>query len=498
MTLNLEKIGKSLALEYVILDRNAIVRDFSSGAPLYHSNLQIGQPWGWEFSDDLETIFAEIIQGKRESYKTSTLARNLTSDRSSPDIDLHFLRDENSVNSDERIIVFVEKRKVPIELEQKFIQKSNEVSLLAMAWSSSQAYLDKIINSMADALIVTNASGAIKKLNPATEEMFGYHASELLDRKISLLLPSDSEFPIFEHPVNSTDVEVDRNLELSCRTKADEEIIVEFSCAKIPTDIEDSPDFVCLGKDITKRVQAEFKLRQTLEKEKEINNLKSQFVSMTSHELRTPLNTILFASELLKSSGDEEREELLEAIEVNIKRLTELVDYVSLVGKTEIETVELKKSKLNLVEFCRSLVNEIKLSTGNTSQLNFVSKAKRVEANVDRKILRHTLKSLLVNVVKYLSKQGTIEVKISQTQDDIRFRVEVRGSALPIGDREKLLESCYNSGSLSKIPETGLGLAIAQKYARLQGGRIEVNNSPEETIFNVILPLADTSNSSAF
>ena len=495
MNSTLKNLLRLLSFEYLTLDRDAIVLDCS--LPDFENKFEqvsIGKPLSLDFPDipDIKIILGELLAGTRDSYRTSIILDKSNSPQTSLHLDFHFWVDRDGEIPADRVLVCIEELTTKRVLEQKILKKSNEASLLAMAWSASQAYLDQIINSMADALIVTDYSGTIKKLNPATQTLFGYDESELLDRNISFIFPEGFDFSLFATSKTTDYSDLDaqnRNLEISCSTKSGDEVIVDLSRAKIPTDIKDLPDFVYLGKDITNRVKAEIKLIQSLEKEKEINELKSRFVAMTSHELRTPLNTILFASELLRDVNPEESEELLEAIDFNVKRLTELVDYVSIVGKTELETVELKKTTLDLVEFCRGLTYEIQLSQGNDSVLKFSSASKKMSANVDRKILRHTIKSLLSNAVKYASKKGRVSLKLTREEHEIVFLVKTQGNALPIGDRQKLLESCYSSGSLSEIPETGLGFAIAQKYARLQGGRVEVeDNARKGTVFKVSIP----------
>ena len=495
MNSTLKNLLRLLSFEYLTLDRDAIVLDCSvSHFGNLSEQVSIGKPLLLDFPDtpDIKIILEELLTGTRDSYRTSLVLDQSKSPQKLLHLDFHFWIDRDAQIPADRVLVFIEELTARRVLEKQIVQKSNEASLLAMAWSASQAYLDQVINSMADALIVTDYSGTIKKLNPATQSLFGYDESELIDRNISFIFSDNFDFSSLAISVTKLDSDLEtknRNLEISCSTKSGDEVIVDLSRAEIPTDIEELPDFVYLGKDITNRVKAELKLRQALEKEKEINELKSRFVAMTSHELRTPLNTILFASELLRNTNPEESEELLEAIDFNVKRLTELVDYVSIVGKTELETVELKKTTLDLVEFCRGLTYEIQLSQGNDSVLKFSSASKKMSAKVDRKILRHTIKSLLSNAVKYASKKGRVSLKLTREENEIVFLVKTQGNALPIGDRQKLLESCYSSGSLSEIPETGLGFAIAQKYARLQGGRVEVeDNARKGTVFKVTIP----------
>jgi PAS domain S-box-containing protein len=248
--------------------------------------------------------------------------------------------------------------------------------------------------------------------------------------------------------------------------------------------------------DITVRKQLEQELRVSLEKEKELNELKSRFVSMTSHEFRTPLSTILSSCELLEHYRHKwtPAKELthLHRIQSAVKRMTDMLNDVLIIGKAEAGKLEYRPKPLDLVEYCWQLVEEVQLNFGNQHMISFTSQYESLQCCMDEKLLGHILSNLLSNAIKY-SPIGS-NVKFTLAGEDGQAVIEIQdwGIGIPEEDLPRLFESFHRATNVGNILGTGLGLAIVKKCVDIHQGKIAVRSTLEfGTNFTVTLPLTN-------
>ncbi|MBD6617435.1 PAS domain S-box protein [Komarekiella sp. 'clone 1'] len=259
-----------------------------------------------------------------------------------------------------------------------------------------------------------------------------------------------------------------------------------------------SVEMVGYWADITPRKQLEHELRVALEKEKELSELKSRFVSMTSHEFRTPLSTILSSCELLEHYRQKWTQEKqlthLHRIQSAVKRMTEMLNDVLVIGKAEAGKLEFRPTSLDLVEYCRQLVEEVQLNLSNQHIISFTSQYESVPCYMDEKLLGHILSNLLSNAIKYSPIGST--VKFTLTCEDLRavFAIQDQGIGIPEEDLPRLFESFHRARNVGNILGTGLGLAIVKKCVDIHQGEITVTSKLGFTTkFIVTLPLKNQS-----
>ncbi|OKH22162.1 serine/threonine protein kinase [Hydrococcus rivularis NIES-593] len=235
-------------------------------------------------------------------------------------------------------------------------------------------------------------------------------------------------------------------------------------------------------------------MRKVLEKEKELNELKSRFVSMTSHEFRTPLATIMGYVELFKyyshNWSEEKKQDYLDRIQSAVRHMTNLLDDVLLFNKAEAKKLELNPSLLNLQQFCRTLAEEIQLGVKTQQTIAFSCQGNCTEAYMDEKLLGHILGNLLSNAIKYSPAGSTVEFRLTCQEGEATFQIQDRGIGIPEEDQPRLFEPFHRAKNASKISGTGLGLAIVKKSVDLHGGKIAVNSKVGiGTTFTVTIPL---------
>ena len=249
--------------------------------------------------------------------------------------------------------------------------------------------------------------------------------------------------------------------------------------------------------DITKRKQLEQELRSALEKEKELNELKSRFISMTSHEFRTPLSTILSSSELLEHYRHkwtpEKQITHLHRIQTAVKHMTEMLNDVLVIAKGEAGRLYFRPDAFDLVEYCRYLVEESQLNVNNQHAIAYVRQYKSMPCCMDEKLLEHILSNLLSNAIKYSPTGSTVKLTLTCQQGRAIFEIQDQGIGIPPEDLPRLFESFYRATNVGNIQGTGLGLAIVKKCVDIHNGEITVTSKVGVgTTFTVTLPLVSS------
>ena len=253
--------------------------------------------------------------------------------------------------------------------------------------------------------------------------------------------------------------------------------------------------------DVSPRKAAEVEIRRALEAEKELNQMKSQFVSMTSHEFRTPLTTILASAEALEHYGDrwgpDKSRNYLRRIQTMVHHLTELLESVLVLGQADSGRLRFCPLPIDLEAFCTGLVEEMSMNLKAHQSIEFqvVNRSAAAAAlNLDEKLLRHILSNLLSNALKYSPENGRVQFRLIYTQETVRFLVQDAGIGIPAADRDRLFESFHRAKNVGTIPGTGLGLAIVKRSVDLHGGHIHVDSTEGlGTTFIVTLPIAPSS-----
>lgn len=230
--------------------------------------------------------------------------------------------------------------------------------------------------------------------------------------------------------------------------------------------------------DITERKQLEVELRLAIEREKELHELKSRFISMTSHEFRTPLSTILSSSELLEYYRHKLTEEKqlghLQRIQAAVRHMTNLLNDVLLIGKAEAGKLEYNPQLIELVSYCQYIIENILIMIKSTDRILFTHSAASIPAYMDERLLEHILTNLLNNAVKYSPPETKVNFDLAATSTQITFTIQDQGIGIPPSDIPHLFESFHRATNVGNIQGTGLGLAIVKQCVNLHQGEIDV------------------------
>ncbi len=235
-----------------------------------------------------------------------------------------------------------------------------------------------------------------------------------------------------------------------------------------------------LKDEIEMKNNAEKLLKKSLEKEKELSQLKSRFISTASHEFRTPLSAILSSLELTKKYGEKwdkiKKEEHYNRIINSIDYLTHLLDEVILVNRAESGKLKLNLVKTDLKNLCELLVTQFETKIDKKHELIFTYKSRKKNFNIDPNQMHSILENLLSNAFKYSPNGGKIELQIESTKESIIISVKDQGIGIPQKDMARLFEPFHRAENVESIKGSGLGLSIVKNAVNLHHGTIKVDS----------------------
>ena len=247
--------------------------------------------------------------------------------------------------------------------------------------------------------------------------------------------------------------------------------------------------------EVAERERAEAGLRQALAVQKELNELKSSFVSMVSHEFRTPLEVVLSSSDILDRYLDrlppDKRRAQLRAIRKSVHRMNNLVEDVLLLGKLDSGRLACTPVALNLGLLCRRFVDEVETAAQREGAIQLQFSDLEGEACADEGLLGHILTNLLGNALKY-SPNRPVRFTVNRHGIDAEFVIRDQGCGIPAADQARLFTAFHRGANVTQTPGTGLGLVIVKHCVELHRGTIRCESTEGRgTSFIVTLPLFD-------
>jgi PAS domain S-box-containing protein len=359
----------------------------------------------------------------------------------------------------------------------------------------SEASFRYLVETVKDyAIYFLNSQGYIASWNAGAERIKGYTAEEIIGKHFSrFYIDEDVECGHPDYELILAEAQ-GRYEEEGWRVRQDGSV---FWANVVTISRRDRHGFLkgfCrIVHDVTMRKQAETEIRNALAQEKELNELKSRFISMTSHEFRTPLATILSSAELLEYYADKlpeaEKNKLFRQIGTATKRMTQLLEDVLAINQAESGKLQFHPATLDLEKFCQNLVSEMQLTAGNKHQIFFTNFGDCHHVSMDEKILRHILSNLLSNAIKYSPKGGIVKFDLDCNDREAIFQIQDSGIGIPPEDQAKLFESFHRARNVGNISGTGLGLFIVKTMIDLHKGKISFHSQVGVgTTFTAIVP----------
>ena len=341
------------------------------------------------------------------------------------------------------------------------------------ATTVSKQYVDSIIESMAEPVVVIDRAGRIRKFNQATLDLLGYGRAELEGASLLNICKEDVQLR-------------GSGIETSYISSAGHPIPVLVSAAPIQVAGSGYEGSVWVAQDMTARKRMEQELRRAKESAEAADTAKSAFLASISHELRTPLNAVIGYSQLLQEICEERAIEELPADLAKIERagniLLHLVNQVLDLSKAEAGRIELHAERFDLDGVIQDVLTTVEpLASRNHNRLSVHTCADLPEVYADPMRFRQSLTNLVANACKF-TERGEVEVGVSRetraSEDWIVVSVKDTGIGISPDEQRKLFQPFTQAdpSTTRKYGGTGLGLAITRKMCRLMGGDVSVES----------------------
>lgn len=252
--------------------------------------------------------------------------------------------------------------------------------------------------------------------------------------------------------------------------------------------------FMGVNYDITARKRLEVETAAMLEREREVSEMKSRFISVTSHEFRTPMTAIMGSVELLANHLEQfapaKRAQLFERINSSLHRMNQMLDDVLTLNRLDASRTAVRLEPVDLQPFVANVVEEIRLGDRDAHRFAIEPAGAAAAFVTDPRLFHHVLSNLLGNAVRYSPAGTVVTVRLGCDAGRVRLTVEDRGIGIPPADRARIFEPFERGSNVGGIKGTGLGLNIVKRMTELLGGTVTHDPLPAGgSRFTLVLPL---------
>jgi PAS domain S-box-containing protein len=358
-----------------------------------------------------------------------------------------------------------------------------------------------VTDTTTDLVAMATLEGKPVYLNPAGRELLGLSPDEDVGKLSFRDIYSTEAMDLFEREGFAAAMDQGHwHAEIDILHRSGRRIPVSFVGLIIKSP-EGRPLYMgCSARDISTRLELEGQLRQSLEQERGLNELRSTFVNTISHEFRTPLGIILFTASMLRRFdnrfGPRERAQQLDSIESAVSRMNDLVEQTLSLGRADADKPVL--ALIDLLMLCRRTVDEVQSASSHRCRIHLAPDDELPPSWADESMLRTILVNLLGNAVKYSPADSEITLRLARSGTEAVFTVRDHGPGLPHSDLADLFRPFHRGSNTVGIPGTGLGLAIVKRCVEVLGGTVSARNAEDGGAeFVVHLPLFETPASTA-
>ena len=383
---------------------------------------------------------------------------------------------------------------------------------------------DALFYHAAIGIVMVNRESEILLVNHFAETIFGYKNDELIGQKIEILLPESIRTAHVKHHeayAKSPKVRpMGTGLNLYARRKNDSTFPVEVSLSFFEQNgekyflafvndvtlkkqseqdlINQKEEILILNQNLEQEVVSRTKalvetlknleeskqeLQKSLNKERELGELKSRFVSMASHEFRTPLSTILSAATLIEkyphADDQEKREKHIKRIKTAVGNLTDILEEFLSVGRLEEGKIEIRKVNFDLPELIHEIIYEFKNILKYGQQISY-SHFGIEDIVLDKSLLRKIIINLCSNATKFSPEDSVINITTTCHENNLMLQIKDSGIGISEDDQKHLFERFFRATNVTNVQGTGLGLHIVAKYTELMQGEVSLKSKLEE------------------
>lgn len=371
---------------------------------------------------------------------------------------------------------------------------------------SADNVFETIFESVSEGIVVVNRTQIIVATNAAANEMFGYGSDELLGQPLKILIPQqhrkghDGHFNRFvEH---SDKRQMGRGRDLYGVNKNGVEFPVEAGLN--PFKLNNQSYIMAIVTDITERKNYTEKLERTVKertqqltealiKEKELNDLKTKFLSLVSHEFKTPLSGILtsatLAGKYTQSEQQEKREKHLKTIQNKVKYLNNIINDFLSIERIESGKVSYKFSTFPLSKVINEVIYDANMLLKNGQRINYPVNIDEMLIEFDEKILELVLVNVLGNAIKYSPEDTIVDIAVTTDTNGLIIVIKDQGIGIPEKEQKFIFNRYFRAENALLDQGTGIGLNIVKSHLENLGGNITFTSiEGKGSTFTIQLP----------
>ena len=391
-----------------------------------------------------------------------------------------------------------------------------------------QALLKAIIDNAIDGIITIDTNGIVEAINPSGCQLFGYEMKDVIGKNISFLMPEpyrtehngylhryeETQKPriigigrevkglkkdksVFPFRLAVSEVQYEGRVVYTgfihdlTREKNAEEQLIQYT-NKLEHLVEERTN--ALQSVILQIQEAKDKVSLSLEKEKELNHLKSRFVSMASHEFRTPLTSIQLSAHLIHKYSQEYSNpnigKHVGKIKNAIGNLTTILnDFLSL-ERLEAGVIEPTFENFDLVKFSEEVCEEMQMIAKQDQSIIYQHTGTESFIYNDAALLKNCVLNLIANAIKYSGENTFIDFSTEINATHCNITISDNGIGIPLSEQKHLFEPFFRAHNTGTIPGTGLGLNIVNRYMKLMKGEVKFESAEDQgTKFTLIFEL---------
>lgn len=391
-----------------------------------------------------------------------------------------------------------------------------------------------LLGSLSIGVIVVDEHQKIMEINASANKMFGYDQGELLKQPINILIPQNyhanhgahfngfmkkkqgrqmglgrdifgarkngSTFPVEAglNPFVIKDKRYVMALVIDISVRKDQEKKIQELNSVLEEKVKERTKelgvtIIKLEKENKKRLEAEHEAQEALQKEKELNELKTRFLSLVSHEFKTPLSGILTSTILLGkyklTAQQEKRDRHIKTIIDRVHYLNNILNDFLSIEKLEKGKVQYKPSTFKLSKVVNEVVYNANMLLKDGQQINYPENIDSISMYQDEKIVELALSNLVHNAIKYSSENTIIDIYIKKGDSTTQFKVKDNGIGIPRKDQKNIFNRYFRAENALLTQGTGIGLNIVKDHIERLKGEIYFESEPQKgTVFTMEIP----------
>jgi len=351
--------------------------------------------------------------------------------------------------------------------------------------------LETILNNSTDAILLIDQQGRIEQTNPRFNDMFDTPPDYYFNQPLTNLIhPKDRA--LVEQAIDNL-LKDDEMARLEVRALFKERVMdLELGLSTLRQNGK-VDGIICNLHDISERKQVEAELRNNLERERQLQLMRSQFISMASHQFRTPLAIILSTVESINTYFDKmdeaQRQQRFEKIYRQIEHVTSMMDDVLNISRMEGSPQNIDLQPTQLCPVIQEIIEDFRLTLKHHQLVYQMPQQSTLEVQSNENLLRQIINNVLSNAAKYSPQGGTIGVTLTCDGKQARLSITDEGIGIPSAALNQIFDGFFRADNVAEISGTGLGLKIVKEGMALHGGHVEVQSTLNEgTTITLVFP----------